>query len=80
MTKIPYIGFGNEELKDAESVKTGDKVPCSKCGKLTEVKDGLPPGTLQFINHCGSSWLVGINGKYIGNKKPTVRGELDLEE
>lgn len=79
-SSVPYIGFGNEELKDAETVKVGDLRPCPKCGALTEVKDGSPPGVLQFISHCGSSWLAGINNKYVGNKKPSVSGKLDIEE
>lgn len=64
---IHYIGFSNESLKDTEKIKVGDKAPCPKCGELVEVKGSNPP-CLQFITHCGSSWLTGIDGKYVGNK------------
>lgn len=79
MTEVPYIGFGNDELEDAPKVKAGDKAPCPHCGELTEVRDGNPP-TLQFITHCGSSWLAGIQNKYVGNKKPSSFGKLDVDQ
>jgi len=71
----PYIRFSNETLKDAEEVKVGNKVPCPKCGEFVLVNDSDPP-MLQFVDHCGSSWLVGIDGKYVGNKRPDVSGNI----
>ena len=72
--KTPYIGFGNEQLKNAPKVP--NKVPCYKCGKLCKVESSKPDGTLQFISCCGSTWLVGINDKLIEHIKPKVSGEL----
>jgi len=77
--RVPYIGFGNDELKDAPGVKEGDKVPCPICGELTLVKNSEPP-SLQFISHCGKIWLAGVGNKYVGNKIPSVSGELSLDD
>jgi len=72
---IPYIGFSNDTLKDAEEVKAGNKVSCPKCGELVLVKESDPP-MLQCITHCSKSWLVGIKGKCIMNKRPDASGNI----
>jgi hypothetical protein len=72
---IPYIGFSNETLKDAEKIQEGDSAPCPKCGELVLVRNSDPP-TLQFIEHCGSSWLAGVDGKYVGNKPSDCSGKV----
>ena len=74
-TTTPYIGFLNESLKDAEEIKAGGKAPCPKCGELVLVEESNPP-MLQFITHCGGSWLVGVDGKYVGNRHPDVSGKI----
>jgi hypothetical protein len=74
-TTTPYIGFSNESLKDAEEIKAGDKAPCPKCGELVLVEESNPP-MLQCITHCGNSWLVGVDGKYVGNRHPDVSGKI----
>lgn len=73
--ETPYIGFSNETLKDVEKIKDGDNAPCPKCGELVLVENSDPP-TLQFITHCGSSWLAGVDGKYIGNIRPDCSGKF----
>ena len=71
----PYIGFGNDTL--TKQPMLGPTAPCPKCGKECEVEDSDPP-MLQFINCCGSSYLVGIKGKDIAGVPSDVSGEVDL--
>jgi hypothetical protein len=73
--KTPWIGFSNETLKDLENIKEGDKVPCPICGELVLVEN-IDPGNLQFIEHCLSSWLVGVDGKYVGNEPADCSGNV----
>jgi len=72
--KTPYIGFGNEQLENAPELP--EKVPCNKCGKLCQVKSSKPSKTIQYIHHCGNTWLVGLKGKMVDHIKPKVSGAV----
>ncbi len=63
------FAIGNDELEKCENIKEGDFAPCPKCGILVKIKNSEPYSTLQFVSHCDSSWLVGINNKFVGNVK-----------
>jgi hypothetical protein len=71
--KDPYIGFGNDQLESAPLI--GKTAKCKVCGADVLIEESCPPG-LQFISHCGKSWLVGINGKDIQNTKPACSGKV----
>lgn len=77
---VPYIGFSNEQLDAAPEV--GNTYPCLECGieigvESVTSKEGLM--TMQFITHCGTTWLVGIEGKEIFWTKPDRSGRVDLD-
>lgn len=68
--KVPFVSFGNDQLKKAPFLC--ETAPCPRCResvpfKTTTTEDGQK-GSLQFIDHCGGTWLVGIDGKYVGSK------------
>ena len=71
----PYIGFTNKTMDAAPEL--GPTANCPKCNKECEIKDSNPP-MLQFINCCGSSYLVGIEGKDVSVQKPDVSGDIHL--
>lgn len=76
MMEIPYIGFDNRQLENAQNIEEGDFATCPKCGVLVKIKNSDPP-IMQFISHCEKDWLVGINGKYVQNIKPACSGNLE---
>ena len=73
--RTPYIGFARTDLQPM----LGPTSPCPKCGKECEIKDSVPP-MLQFIDCCGTSYLVGIEGRDVSGVKPYVSGTVDLSE
>jgi hypothetical protein len=73
MSKTPYVRFGNEQLASAPNL--GKTAKCPKCGAEVQIENSEPP-ILQFITHCGKSWLVGVKGKDIRNVKPACSGKL----
>ena len=41
MAEIPYIGFGNEQLENAQNIGEGDFATCPKCKTLVKIKNSL---------------------------------------
>ena len=73
--RTPYIGFYTVDNQP----KLGPTARCPRCGKECKVKDSDPP-MLQFVDCCGTSFLVGIEGHDISGVRPDVSGSIDLEE
>ena len=71
----PYIGFGNETINKQPML--GLTAQCPKCGKDCEIKDSEPP-MLQFIDCCGTSYMVGIKGRDISGIPSDVSGKANL--
>ena len=78
MSKISYIAFGNEELKNQPEVKKGMEIICPQCGQLHKINlaKGVDRGeetTSLCSYNCsttGKMYLAGVNGKLIiGVKK-----------
>lgn len=68
--KIPYIGFGNEQLEKQPILRDGDGIICPHCGDVHHVQAGIndkgqkTDSLLSF--NCGEeTCLAGINGKLI---------------
>ena len=77
----PYIGFGNEQLKQLPSAKEGMLVECKKCGKdhpLRCGKDeqGNKTNILMFYKCDNNLYLGAINGKLVFQLKPGCSGEI----
>ncbi len=77
MSEIPFVSFSNQELADAPPVLATSA--CPKCGEQCDVEQAKCANTkekdpkqprrrtvdegLQFITHCGDTFLVGVGGK-----------------
>jgi hypothetical protein len=85
LDKVPYIGFGNEELDQCPDLKKGDILQCKKCSLDCEVhlgKDketGEESETLMFIHcdNCDQSYLVGVNGKCVQFWDSATKGNIE---
>jgi len=71
MSEIPFVAFGDEL---ADLPKLGDKILCSRCGRMHKVRYGkkvLEDGrkveskTIAFVKCGGELYLVGVKGKDI---------------
>lgn len=74
----PYLAIGNGERESDAPMKDGDRVTCSKCGRMhTVVSHGKKPhdGMLLTV-HCPKvkkHYLVGFMGKTITTKGEKTR-------
>jgi hypothetical protein len=69
-TKIPFVAFGNDELKKASRLRIGDSIACSKCKKRNIVsgaknESGEEDDLLLFYKCRGESYLAGVHGKNV---------------
>jgi hypothetical protein len=79
--KIPYIGYGNDTLRDLPRVKEGDEVFCDKCGArhpleaATNTETGAKSDI--YFYRCGEKTFLGaVGGKLVAYTKCDVSGEL----
>lgn len=72
MNEIPFVAFGNEELKQFPEVSDGDLIKCPNCKKHHKLKDGRGRtnggpwhySTTLLVYKCGkNSYLGAIYGK-----------------
>jgi hypothetical protein len=80
---IPYIGFGNEQLKDRPDVLKGDIIECFQCGDGHPLEHGTDEtgketNTVGFIvcTKTNTPYMVSINGKSINGLKPKSSGKM----
>ena len=72
----PYIGFGNDQIKDAPSASAGDTILCPHCLQEHQLQDGIPPMILFFT--CGEkTYVAGFNGKLTMGIRPSAKGEIE---
>ena len=71
MKDLPFISFGNGELKGNVNLEIGDTIVCPHCAKLHEVSGGVDTKTgeksdMLLFYKCGkNAFLTGICGKKI---------------
>jgi hypothetical protein len=77
----PYIGFGNDSLKNAPPLTHGDVITCPRCGEVHTVEGGknekgeITDTVLAY--KCGDKlYLAGVAGKCVIKKKPDVSGKI----
>ena len=81
---IPYIGFGNDQLKNQPEVKEGMEIICKVCGLLhkiefaTDSKTGKKDNILGFYKcpQTKDMYLASVSGKLCMGVKPCAGGEL----
>jgi len=74
--KVPYIGFGNEQLEKAKPLS--EFWECPICHEKEKIEYSVPLD-LQFVRHKGKLLLIGIYGKDISCTPTLCHGELDLK-
>ena len=83
MTGVPYIGFGNDQLKDAPPIKEGDEILCPHCLGTHIIKTAMSDkGTMgiQYYNCGDKTYLAGLNERLIMGIKPAISGTLGDED
>jgi len=71
MKNVPFVAFGNDELKDSPSLHIGDFVKCHICNGNHVVKGGIDENgnetSLLLFFKCdnGKSYLAGIDNKRV---------------
>ena len=84
----PYIGYGNDQLRDQPAYTLDDVgrlVVCPNCGKmhplvLCRTTDGKLSTMLALVKCSGSEFLVGVAGHLVSGVKPACSGSVDLSE
>ena len=76
----PYVGFSNDTLQQAASLKNGDMITCPHCGNKHGIECGKEDGKetdLLMFYRCGeTSYLAGIAGRAVGGITPDVSGNI----
>ena len=68
---IPFVAFGNDELRDLPDAYEGQIVQCSKCCKRHRLESGIEGKTKKkshdlFFYKCGkSAYLGAVGGKLV---------------
>lgn len=81
---IPFISYGNDQLKKLPKVKEGHKIICPDCKKIHKLKcsldkDGNKSNDLMYYNCGGESYVAAVDGRLILNIK-CVGGNLEEDE
>lgn len=81
MTKIPYVGFGNDTLRVQPVLNIGDSINCPKCGGQHTVHGGKDEQgketNLLLIYNCGEkSYMAGLAGRSVMKAKSDCGGEI----
>ena len=73
--RLPYVAFGNDELREAATLGEGDGVACAHCGgrhrveaaRVTQSTDPARVGeTGLMFYRCGDdTYLAGLDGKNV---------------
>lgn len=74
----PFIGFGNDTLKNQPEVKPGDKFICPTCNNEHVLFGGDNGETLLLGYYCedGKMYLGAVGGRLIAGLKPDVKGRF----
>lgn len=78
MSRVPYVGFGNDVLSRQPTLRIGDQVACPHCGKRHRVKGATNERgevtDLLLYYKCGKTpYLAGVRGRSIMRVRPEER-------
>jgi DNA-directed RNA polymerase subunit RPC12/RpoP len=66
---MPFVSFSNDEIKEGEPMKRGDKIRCPHCkGKhriMLGTEDGKKTDALMFYRCGRTGYLAGLNGRSV---------------
>lgn len=81
--RIPYIGYGNDQLRGLPRVSKGDVIVCPRCERghtleaARDAKTGAENDLLLFYKCSdGNVYLAAVQGSLVTGTKPTFAGKL----
>lgn len=79
MSKIPFVGYGNDSLEKLPPAKAGNKILCPKC-KQEHVLEAADDGSelLLFYKCKGKVYLGAVGGRCVVLAKPDASGSVTL--
>lgn len=77
----PYVGFGNETLRQQPNIRDGELILCPLCSGKHPVEfagtDEQKAERLLGMYRCGSDqYLAAVGGKLVAGLKADVSGEI----
>ena len=76
---VPYIGFGNDELKNNPTVEIGMTIVCPNCNGLHKLEAGTVNGKLShamyFVKCAEKTYLAAVQKKLVINQNPSMSNE-----
>jgi len=83
---VPYIGFGNDQLRDQTECREGDMIECPHCHHQhpvdfgEDIDTGEKSNLLGFYNCGDKMYLAAVAGRFVTGIKPCCSGTIDTEE